>query len=637
MPSLTHEQMQAVNYLDHNSAILAAAGSGKTFVIVEKVAFLVEKQKIPLEKLLVVTFTDKAGNELRERIGHRLKLSNAKLNQAFIGTLHSFAADRLRVDGTQLSLSPNFRVMEDFIASLDRLQAIRRSFLKIAAQAPETDATQEAVALLERYGLERSIRFLKDLKNPESFSDFPYPHLFDQIEREYQDSKMKRNLLDFDDLEAFFLKLLSDPVYQKKQQQHYQWIIVDEFQDINPAQWKILSLLHNPHSNRLVIVGDPRQSIYRFRGSDPSLFKKVSEKIKKEKGQLFELRENFRSANEILQVVNQISQALFTDLHFPFSPMVAHKTHTGCVERIFLTEGGGANESRREEAALVTDRLLALHQQGHAWRQMALLFRTKKAIQAYELQLKQKNIPYETSAGEPLLERPEILILLYALRRFLTNDASSLQFIEEVLKGTPLESFSFLLPIDPIDFFITSFFEQGGPHFTDPEVTRNIQAFQTLIENLMTYGIHDLKTLLETLQALRDQDAMVSCPPPKKGDLDVVRLMTVHGAKGLEFPVVFLCDLKARSASSNSLYMKDDDGGILLRDPEQETGGLKETLKKNDSFERREQKEKEEQIEESKRLLYVALTRATERLILPLPTEKKSKGNAESWAKWIML
>lgn len=637
---LTESQGQAVRYLDGDSVVIAAAGSGKTLVLVEKVALLVEGHHVPLEKILIVTFTEKAAAQLKERIRDRLSLTARHIEGADIGTLHAVAAKILRQYGGPLDINPTFRVMEDFLAGLERIRTVRESFLSlIEARHPE------ALDVTERYGFSRGVQLLLEIvPRASEQKPIPYPELARTIRALYEKRKRERNVLDFNDLEEFFQKILSVPKLRDLCQNRYHWIFVDEFQDINRIQWEILSGLRNPSKNKIVIVGDPRQSIYRFRGAEASVFHTVCRRIQSEGGRVFELNENFRSGAAIIDLVNRVSRRVFSGAYGSgtYGLLVAMRREVaGEVEILPLSVSRPAEAHRRHEAEEVCRRIQKLHDEGCPWGDMTLLFRTRKAVPFYEGALRQNDIPYETSLGEPLLERPEVLAIIFLMRKMIEGGPKN-RLLTTALGCSPLAAFSEIIPPDPIDAFLDQIFEKAVPLFSEERHRSNLKAFKKLLQDLLSLGLKDLKALLETLQALREEEARIPCPaapedPRRKRE--AVRLMTVHQSKGLEFPVTVLCDMGARTSNPPRLYLEDEEGGILLREPDREAVGLKQKMIKSESFEALEEKEKEAEIEESKRLLYVALTRAIERLILPFipdPDEgKKRRTSRPGWEEWI--
>jgi ATP-dependent helicase/nuclease subunit A len=627
MRSLTPSQQNAVLFQEADSAVLAGAGSGKTFVIVEKTAALIDRWHIPPEKILVVTFTEKAAEEVKERIVSRLKLREGG---PVVSTIHGFAAEILRSDGAAPSLSSEFRILNDFLANLEKSRAVREKAIeRIASEDPEI---LEAVG---RFGFRRSLGFFLDLISEPDHrrSGIPFPETLKALESHYRGRKSGLNALDFDDLEKQLLKLVRERPAAFAGR--FSWIIVDEFQDTSPIQWEIISGLRKVGPSRLVIVGDPRQSIYRFRGADPSLFLKVAGEIVASGGRKLTLADNFRSCGEIVAFVNAVSEPLFPG---DFPPMKASRMETaGAVERLSIPDEGTLGEFRTAEARAVAERLKALRAQGDLWKSMAVLFKTRKAVADYEKAFKEAGIPYRTSLGEALLERPEILTLLFRMQRKAEGPERENKFLDTALKHSALKDFREDFPADPLSAYLDRLFEAVTPLFPE-SVHLNLKAYRSLLNDLMSLGVGHLKALVESVRDLREDGARIQCPNAVDERQDAVTMMTVHGAKGLEWPIIVLGDLKAAPVRPPSLYIASEDGDLLLKDGDAAASGLKDKLVKSEAFQEREAREREEGLEESKRLLYVALTRAKDRLILPLPLPKAGKKEgpkAPRWSDWL--
>jgi superfamily I DNA/RNA helicase len=603
--TLTPKQQAAVLYAEGNSAILAGAGSGKTSVIVEKVATLIERLHVPPEKVLVVTFTEKAAAEVKERVASRTAAEGIN-----VGTIHGFAAECLR----RHDAPSDIRILNEFLADLEKARLVREKTVeRIEAGDPET------LDAVERFGFRKVPGLFLNLLSepPHRRGGGAFPETLAFLKSAYAARKSALNAMDFDDLEEKLLTLLkAEPgAFAGK----FSWIVVDEFQDTSPLQWEILETLQRLSGARLVVVGDPRQSIYRFRGADPSLFLKVQKAVLREGGRAFGLPENFRSAPEIVAFVNAVSEPLFAE---DFPPMKAVRPPGGTVERLAIPGEGTLGEFREAEAAAVARRLASLRKEGHLWKTMAVLFKTRKAVPAYEGAFKAEGIPYRTSLGEPLLERPEVLALLFWMERRAGATERRTAFLDTGLSHSPLKDFKEEIPPDPLPTCLDTLFEKTGPLF--PEDARaNLAAFRALLNDLMGLGVGHLKALVRNLQALREEGARISCPQGVDAKTDAVTLMTVHGAKGLEWPIVVLGDLKAAPVRPPSLYLASEDGDLLLKDSDASASGLKDRLVKNEAYLEREAREREEDLEESKRLLYVGLTRARDRLVLPLPQPKE--------------
>ncbi len=665
----TQAQEDAITNVDNDATILAAAGSGKTSVIIEKVAHLIQNQSLSLERFLIVTFTEKAGNELKLRLSKKLNIPFFKLKESAIGTVHSFAGQQIRAHHQTLGLRSDFQVIEQFMASLQKSQIVSEQLLALA----ETE-DPHALYFVDKYGYHRASKSLLKLMEQMSVRGSLGQNeeskiaesLIQHMENTYEQWKLARNLLDFSDLERYFLKLLQDKAYLSELQGQLAWIIVDEFQDTSPTQWQMISQIYAPRAatpNHLVIVGDPRQSIYGFRGADPKLFVQVQSQLTKNGGKTFYLSENFRSAPTIIELVNNISAELFEG---EFPPMIITRHDIqGDVEPIEILPGK-QDELRRQEVDEVTERLLLQHEEGTPWRDMALLFRTRLIAPYYEEKFRELGIPYQTKSGEQLLERPEVIAALYLLKSISGSSRTKDRlFSQTLIQSSPLRNLiqvikdnsdSSLFPEEklkirePLETYLPKIFKWIRLCFHDEHVVKNLEHLEEkilLIQEYRTTRDYEptLEEILMIVNSLREEGYHIPCAatseeeePDEEEIPDRVQLMTIHASKGLEFALVVLCDLNATPRASRSDFVTDEEGQVHFQQKDTETAGLKDFFLKDQVYASHEDNKKIEELEESKRLLYVALTRAKEKLILPLalPQEKKSKSvKPKSWAEWI--
>ncbi len=609
---VTDSQQQAIQS-NHSTVLIAAAGSGKTFTIIEKVAQLLQSGLDP-SQLLITTYTKKAGEEIRLRLSKRL---GHTVKGLLADTLHGIASSLLREFHQEAQLPSDFVILEGALAHLEVTRLCRQELLKLAESG---DA--ETLKLIEAYDFHPAVRLMISLiqqRNNLNLENFSYKSILEKLLAIYKTHKIEKALLDFQDLETEFLKLISNPQTSKVSktlQERFQWIIVDEFQDINPIQWKIISQIYQPSLNKLMIVGDPRQSIYRFRGADPSLFDHVSSLIMKNGGESFYLNDNFRSAAPVIDFVNQLSPKLFPQI---YPDLICHNDKVAGDVVIHELSGEKMDEIREDEVRWVISQILEIKDQGRPLDDITLLFKTRNQVSRYEEALKTHAIPYQTSDGESLLEKAESITLCWALKKILLKESA---FLDEALSYTPFKDFDWNVSHDSLNF-LSTFFEKAASLYTTSQHPM-IFAFQTLSENLIKMGIENLSSLVEVLEILRQEKVQIPAAIPEKEIQGGVKLMTIHGSKGLEFPIVFLCDIGARPRSTQRLFLQDAQGRIHLRDFDEQSSGLVHKLSKSLEFEKCEEIEKIEDQLETDRLLYVALTRAVEKLFLPLPPLSKT-------------
>ena len=616
---LTPSQKEAVTYTQGDSIIVAGAGSGKTLVLAEKISFLIDSMNVDPARIVALTFTEKAAWELKERIGREM----------FIGTIHAFAASLIRQGAEFLEVNPEFEVMDEPLAMLEKTRVVRDGLLDLAEKG-----NPDALRALEEFGFRRSLKILTDLITKNEFGTSPLLPLLLQLKERYQSSKRNKRFLDFQDLEDLAVRLLRDPDQRQRYQEKYRWIFVDEFQDTSARQWEIFSLLHDT-KNRLVLVGDPRQSIYRFRKADPAIFEKASRTVQDRGGRILYLNENFRSRPEVLRFVNKVGGELFGG---SFQPLVPTRPAKGAeVERIPLSPFKNSEERRKKEAEETVRKIRELLRGGFRGDEVALLFRTRRAVPFFEEELERAGIPYETRGGRSLLETTEVLSMILWLRSLAHPDD---KIARTGLDYSPLKGITIAVEPD-IKTLVETLFREALPRF--PNVERNLLEFKNLLLRLLQLGVKDLKEMTTMIEGLRSEEARIPIPAdgPSKGR---VQLLTVHAAKGLEFPVVFLCDPAGRVSGRRPFLTGEAE--ILLPEKDPEAEGLKERFQKSSEYLAREEKEKEEEFEESKRLLYVALTRASELLVIPMETrpedrserraERKAKPSARpTWTDWL--
>ncbi len=633
---LTTTQQEAVEF-DGNAVIVAAAGSGKTLVLVEKIAWLVQQRNIPLPRILVTTFTEKAAEELRRRLAKRLHVTQTSLKEAYIGTMHGFCARLLR----EQNPADEFTILEDFLARLEQVQTTRKTLLELLEAGEE-----QTLSLVEEFGFHRTVKILMELL-PKPSCRFPFPNPLSAVRLAYAAKKQigKQHRLDFNDLEIQTNQLLQDPSHRARWQKNFDYLLIDEFQDINPIQWRILSQLHATQ-NRLVVVGDPQQSIYRFRGAEAALFHQAAQHIQRE-GRLFYLGHNFRSSPEIIHFINQVGQGLFPN----YQPMISSRPSTAqqsCPHVLSLPSSASIQEFRELEAAEVAAHILHLHAQGIPFTQIALLFRTRKAMPLFAQQLTSRHIPFQMGSRGSLLETPIVQMALHFLKvvhgtakpisqlltllsPFIGLSLEEVYLRESLVSETPPE----LTPDLEFKAWLELFFQKMTEKVPTGASREALEDLRQLIQRILPLGIETRDDLIRILDDLTSENTYIPLSVPEQ-TIQGVSLLTVHGAKGMEFSTVFLCDLKGKPRGSPSLLLELPNGDILLPERATDSQGLLEQMEKSESFLEAEALQKAADELESKRLLYVAMTRAIDRLILPLENSGASgKREGSAWSHWL--
>ena len=388
---LNPEQAEAVTHPGGPLLIFAGAGSGKTRVITYRVARLMELG-VPPQRILGVTFTNKAAREMRERVE---ALVGDRAKSMWLGTFHSLCARLLRIDGRNIGLDSNFVIYDD----TDQLSLIR----EILKQKNIDDRSIQPRALLSQISNAK-----EKLLTPEKFRAVAtgyFEKIAADVYEAYEGLLRKANALDFDDILVFTVRLLEQREdVREKYQERFLHILVDEYQDVNFAQYRIVQLLADRHQN-VVVVGDDDPSIYAWRGADVSLILRFGSDYPNAK--IVKLERNYRSTKTILAAANAVIQRnrsraakqLWTD-NEEGSP-------------ISLTIAG----TEQDEGMLVADRILAEVESGkRKYRDFAVLYRTNAQSRVMEEAFLTSRIPHLLVGGQRFYERKEIKDMLAYLR-----------------------------------------------------------------------------------------------------------------------------------------------------------------------------------------------------------------------------
>lgn len=604
LDSLNPEQLEAVTYPAGPLLIFAGAGSGKTRVITTRIARLLN-DGVPPYRILAVTFTNKAAREMMERIE---KLAGNKAQGMWIGTFHSICARILRMEGTAIGLDRNFVIYDDG----DQLSLIK----DILKQRNIDDKSIQPRAVLSEISSAK-----EKLQAPEKY-EARAAGFFEQtvagIYKAYNQALQRANALDFDDI-LFFANRLFEQRKEvlEKYQERFLHVLVDEYQDVNLAQYNIVHMIAEKHRN-IVVVGDDDQSIYAWRGADVSLILRFGSDYPDAK--IVKLERNYRSTQTILTAANE----------------VIRKNRSRADKRLWTDNGEGApitltmSGTETEEAMNIAAQILADVRRGRrTYRDFAVLYRTNAQSRVVEEAFLTNRIPHILIGGQRFYERKEIKDMLAYLRlihnprddisfkrivnvptRGIGNSAVSL--MEDFVSRSGLTFFDAandqgvqvsmqkkaasslgvfcdavreaqeLAEQGPITPVLRSILNQSGyldalkQEHSDDSIAR-LENLQELLNVTHQYDETadepNLGEFLESVALVADVDNLV------EGG-DAVTLMTLHSAKGLEFPVVFLAGLEEGVfPHSRSLYSDTE-------------------------------------LEEERRLAYVGMTRAREELHL---------------------
>ncbi len=569
LDDLNPQQQEAVRAVDGPVLVFAGAGSGKTRVLTYRIAYMVHELDVPPEQILAVTFTNKAAGEMKERIE---QLVGEKAARVWAGTFHSFCSRMLRTDGQALGIDPNFVIYDE---------ADQQALVKEAVSALNIDA-----GLYPPESIRWEISNAKnDLLAPSDYvaaSNNPLQMEAKRVYRAYQERLQANQALDFDDLIMNAVRLLQDSAkIRKKYQKQYKYVLVDEYQDINLAQFTLVDLLSKQHRN-LCVVGDDDQSIYGWRGANVRLILAFEEHYPE--ASVFKLEQNYRSTGNIIRCAHEVikhnssraDKQMWTNNPPGDQPVVYHAVN------------------QQEEAEWVvgqihTDVLVHQAEPGH----YAVLYRTNAMSRILEETLVDTGIPYEVVGGIRFYERAEIKdIIAYLKVLFNPNDAISLRrIINRPTRGIGARTLQTLdaaarklnkplfevcgMPevYEPLrlaqqhavaDFYdmmsalhqqvdqlplrglvqevvtrsgyLTRLHESGRAD--DAERAENVEEFISAAARFgSTAQDPSLAAFLERIALIADIDEAESLD-------SAVSLMTLHSAKGLEFPTVFLVGME---------------------------------------------------------------------------------------------
>lgn len=594
LTGLNPKQLEAVEYCGGPLLVLAGAGSGKTRVLACKAAYLVSKVGIPASRILAVTFTNKAANEMRERV-RTLLGTDAKGLQAC--TFHSYGLRFLQRHSNAL---PKVGRRRDFVV-FDRTDC--RSVLKRILEKMNLDQERIEISwVLDQLSRRKSL----DASGAEGFED-----RLVEIEKAYEAVLEEQNAVDFDDLLRLPLEMLKDPEILAKERAALDWILVDEYQDVNRPQYNLLRKLVG-ESGRIMVVGDPDQSIYGWRGADMQLILNFERDFPGAKTVV--LDQNYRSTAQILRASNGLitnnlkrkPKNLWTD------------RDRGEPVRIHL------HGDEKQEAAFLLSEIESLCRKGYRYGQIALLYRVNALSRTYEQAFLSRGIPYKVVRGTAFYERKEVKDVLSFMRLALNpTDMVSLQRIGNIpprgLGKKGLQQLGESLLVNPLmdsrekwkciaegraglsGKTAASCMSLGVQMVGILDRSDNFAAALRFIWEDSGYGDHLAKTDPQGFEDRRDNVMeLLSIASKQEGNLaeilaeislftdlekmddtaDAVSLLTLHAAKGLEFPVVFMVGLE-EGVFPHCRCFEEGEG-----------------------------------VEEERRLCYVGMTRAEERLYL---------------------
>lgn len=556
LKDLNPEQQKAVLNTLGPMIILAGAGSGKTRVLTYKVVNLIENEKVDPENILMVTFTNKAANEMKERISKLI----SSANKPTIGTFHSICARILRIEGKNIGFSQKFTIYDsqdsiDAIKEAMRLANIStKDFKPHSVHSTISQAKNQLITDLEYLNLARGY-FQENVAKI-----YPY----------YQRLLKENNALDFDDLILRAIELFQkNPEVLRKYQEKFKYILVDEYQDTNRAQYILTKLLSGRWKN-ICVVGDFSQSIYSFRGANFQNLMTFKNDFPNTK--TFNLSQNYRSTQTILDSAYAVISKNTSH------PVLKLWTNNAVGEKIILYEA----RNEHNEAEYIISQIISL---GIDLEDVAVLYRTNAQSRVLEEVFLHHGVPYILVGGTRFYERKEIKDVL-AYLRYIDNEKDKVSYrrIEKLGKNRLQKFLDFIENFDKenqntIDILDKVIEATGYLSLYDEKDEEDLIRLEN-IKELRSVAIEfsNLSSFLENV-SLVEQEQLPD-HPEKDGKINAITLMTLHAAKGLEFPYVFMIGMEEGIfPHSRSLMEKSE-------------------------------------IEEERRLCYVGITRAKERLFM---------------------
>ena len=599
LEKLNDKQREAASQIDGSILILAGAGSGKTRTITYRIAHMIENVGISPYSILAVTFTNKAAKEMRERVE---ELVGDIAKACTISTFHSFGMRLLRMYAKEVEYNSNFTIYDT-----DDQKRIVKAILK------GQNISLNGVKLTERDIVSMISKIKEEIKTLDEYSIMNKQIV--EVYDKYNRVLLESNAMDFSDILLNTYKLLQKPEILEKVQNKYKYIMIDEYQDTNNLQYKIIDLIARKSSN-LCVVGDENQSIYGFRGAN--ILNILNFETNYNNAKIIKLEENYRSTTTILDAANELI-----------------KNNKSSKDKKLWTQNGKGDlikvlacDNARDEVSRIIKIIKENHQNGIAYRDMTILYRTNAQSRVFEEGLLRYSIPHKVFGGISFYSRAEIKdiiaylsiivnpqdelnlqriinvpkrkvgekgvekIIAYARENNL-NLLEALSHIKEISgltavgKEKLLEMYDIIKELKDLSYTeIASYIVQtliDKIKYID-YIKENYDDAEARIENIDEFknSILELENIVGELRLNEylENVSLISATDDLEEKSDYVKLMTIHNSKGLEFPIVFLVGFE------------------------------------NEIFPGSRAMFEEKEMEEERRLCYVALTRAEKKLYL---------------------
>ena len=592
LDTLNDMQLKAVKTTEGPLLVLAGAGSGKTRVLTTRISYLVEELKVSPENILAITFTNKAAKEMKERVVQMLGSIGYQIQ---ISTFHSFGLLILKENYEKLGYKSNFTILDSDDSLTVIKKIIKESGYDIKEYNPKAVRSKISGAKNE----------LVDTNEYYRVAATDFEQVVASIYKKYQDKLLINNSVDFDDLLTLPITLFKKyPEILKKYQERFKYILIDEYQDTNQAQYILTKMISAKYQN-ICVVGDDSQSIYSWRGANYRNILNFEKDFKDAQSILLE--QNYRSTKNILEAANNVIKN---------NKMKKEKNlWTDNESGLKLKYHKAANE--KEEADYVVREIYKLLKEGIPSSSIAVLYRTNAQSRNMEEVLLKENIPYKVVGSFYFYNRKEIKDLISYLKLiYNTYDDASLERVINVPKrgiglktienlnnkalqnGTSLYDaidsgkelqFKNLIEELKLKSETTTLTELVDIVLDKTGMKKELEAENSMEADIRLENLEEFKTITKnfeekngiiSLEEFLSEISLVSDIEEHKNNVDVITLMTVHSAKGLEFDYVFIIGLEE---------------GIFPHN--------------NSLFDT-------EELEEERRLCYVAITRAKKSLYL---------------------
>jgi len=604
------QQQEAVKTTEGPLLIMAGAGSGKTRVLTHRIAYLIVEKQVYPSNILAITFTNKAAREMRERID--ALLGSGISENMWVSTFHSMCVRILRRHIDRIGISKNFSILD----ASDQLTAIKNVFKQLNIDTKQYDPRSVLSAISSAKN--ECITAEQYKKNANPFN--PFEKMAGEVYEAYEKTLRKNQSLDFDDLIIMTITLFERvPDVLEYYQNKFQYIHVDEYQDTNHSQYKLVKMLASKFKN-ICVVGDSDQSIYRWRGADIRNILSFEKDYSNAKVILLE--QNYRSTKRILQAANDV----ISNNESRYPKVLRTENPTG-EKIVFYTA-----RDERDEAQFVVKTIKELMEtEGRTLKDFAILYRTNAQSRAMEEVLVKSNLQYTIVGGTKFYDRKEIKDLLAYLRLIANNDddlslariinepkrnigASTFEKIATYAIENDLSIFKALYEVSSIGLTpramnalenfrnLIEGFSKMQDYLSVTELVEEViekSGYRAMLEKENTIEsqsrLENLEEFLSVTKAFEERSedkslvafltdlaliADIDSLDEENNSNESIVLMTMHSAKGLEFPVVFIIGME------ENIF------------PHSRSIGVKEEL------------------EEERRLAYVGITRAEERLYL---------------------